>query len=282
MAKSEPAGAEPKKRLKQGRLSNEDIAFIRSNVAAMPVAEIAARLSRTVESIEEAVKVHCKAGSAAEIQKGLRASEEWGRLRDEFSPDEIKFLEEQYVARLAQYGGDVLPTEATQTLQAIKLETLQHRNLVARREIGETVKRLQMQHTTFLARFDGDYEAMEQPDRLYLVKLDDQIQACHDSDRAYHQEYVKLQERCDNLMRSAKSTRDQRLKKYEDKRKIDFMGIIERFQQKDVQEAEGRQMALMKLAVEKERLRLGEVHVYGDGLHDRPLLTPETTVGTEP
>jgi hypothetical protein len=54
------------------------------------------------------------------------------------------------------------------------------------------------------------------------------------------------------------------------------LGLIKKLQQREVQEHEGRQMELMRMATDKEYDRLGSLHEYEDGAWDRPILSPET------
>ena len=104
-----------------------------------------------------------------------------------------------------------------------------------------------------ISRLDDD-RLVEQTGRFFetfALSLETQLNASRSAESSRTSEYVKLQERQDALMKSLKSTRDQRIKELE-KSDMNFISVIKSLTNRDVQEREGRQMELMKMAGKKE------------------------------
>jgi hypothetical protein len=76
-------------------------------------------------------------------------------------------------------------------------------------------------------------------------------------------------------MKSLKAVRDQRIQQVENS-KVSFLGVIKLLSERDVQEREGKQMDLMRLAGDAEYTKLGRPIKFEDGNEDSPILSPET------
>ena len=271
---------------KRGRLSNEERQFIHANAGELTPEEIADYLDRTVETVTEFIKLNVRPRKAAPkseaeeterivIRQELRNSEAWKNLKNEFVVEELKYFEEAYVKLMSQFKNDVLPSEETQIFQAIKFEILMSRNLKERRRAREDIERLEQMQENFLAQFNGDPSMMSDDQREFALNLETQLNAAKQAEQSRTNEYVKLQERHEALMKSLKAVRDQRIKQIENS-KVNFLGVIKMLQERDVQEREGRQMELMKLASKKAYIDLGRPYKYEDGNEDSPILSPET------
>ena len=73
---------------------------------------------------------------------------------------------------------------------------------------------------------------------------------------------------------------DQRIKRIEDS-KTTFSGLLRALDEEDLRRRMGDEAELMKLAKDKSKKKLSEVHIYSDGEGDLPLLTPETVLTQE-
>lgn len=273
---------------KRGRLSREEQQFIHDNAYKLTVDEIAKQMDRTAEMVEEFIKLKVTPPKAAAIPKvddtekvvirqELRNSETWKNLKDEFIGDELKYFEEGYIKLMSQFKGDgeVKASEETQVFQAIKFEILMSRNLKERRRCRDDITRLEKMQEDFLARFKSDPSRMTDDQRDFTINLESQLTAARQGEQFRTNEYVKLQERHDALMKSMKSTRDQRIKQIESS-KVSFLSVIKMLTERDVQERESRQMELMKLAGASEYKRLGMPMKYEDGNEDSPILSADT------
>jgi hypothetical protein len=268
---------------KRGRLSPDEKEQIQANAATMSVDDIATLLNRSPEVVADFIGQHVNkrpgalaaAAEKATIRQELRDSAAWKNLKDEFTPDELRYFEEMYVSLMGQFKGDVLPSEETQIFQAVKFELLMSRNLKERKRAREDIDRLEQMQAEFLKQFNGTPGMMTDDQREAVLAMETQINVAKAAEQSRTNEYVKLQERHEALMKSLKSTRDQRVKQIESA-KVNFLGVIKMLQDRDVQQREGRQMELMKLAGQREGIRLGRPHTFEDGNEDSPILSSDT------
>ena len=78
------------------------------------------------------------------------------------------------------------------------------------------------------------------------------------------------------MIKDLKGTREQRIKAIEDS-KVTFAALIKKIiLDGDFRHETGVEMEKMRLAMDIERDRLSQAHVYEDGITDQPFLTSET------
>jgi hypothetical protein len=128
-----------------------------------------------------------------------------------------------------------------------------------------------------LTKIFQEYEDQDMPDdaKTLVVSMENQLLAARSAQNSKSTEFVKLQEKHSALLKELKATRDQRISRIEDSSK-DILGLLKKMQDAKFRAAEGRQQALVNLAVKKEYERLGSYHTYEDGGIDRPILSSET------
>lgn len=282
---------------KTGRLSKDDVTYIVANAGKIPLADIARNLGRRLVSVEKVARAHAiqpkaanrsdntvsgdsndfgSAQHARAISQGLRATELWKRISQEFSPEERRFFEEQYQKLMQQFEGNVLPSEEMQVFDCIKLEILKSRNLIERQKIKMAVKALEDERDELLAgRRSSDLEPEDQK-RLYGLRKE--IASKDGTDKDKTSEYTMLVQRQESIMKSLKSTRDQRINDVSSG-KSTFHGLIKKLMAKDLQKVESRDAELHRMAAEKEMRRLAQEHLYADGNVDRPILSADTVLG---
>jgi len=277
--------------MRRGFLSKDEKDFIKANITKLRTEDIAGRLNRTVKIVADYISKNLDvpkmevvlddsqddtslANPVSEIHS-LESSEEWKRVKSELMPDEIKFFKEKYSAMVKQFKGDILATECSQIVQAIKFEILMSRNLVERKRSREDIERLQYNLNKYLEGFNNDINQMNDSQRDFMMNMEVQLQSAKQAEQARTSEYVKLQERFDALMKTLKGTRDQRFKQTENSR-TSYIGFIKELHLKKKLEQEGRFAELYRMAGEKAYKELGELHTYEDGQVDRPILSAET------
>ena len=270
---------------KKGRLSSTEQTYILKHMNNSSPAQISVKLRRTEKTVKQFIeknrefftKSQAKEGSNAEIKKELQTTEWWARIKEEFSGRELKLFEERYLELMYQFTdkNKVLTTERIQIVQAIKFEILMSRNLVGRQEAVKEIIHLQKIQNDFMRKFGSDTSSMTDLERDYHLNLETQIQAAKSTENAKTNEYVKLQNQHDDLMKALKGTRDQRIKEIESGEK-NFLGLIKMLQDREVQEKEGREMELTRIATERKLNQLGQLHKYIDGQYDRPILSADT------
>ncbi len=268
---------------KRGLMSKQEIEFIKSQMAHMSVDAIAEKLKRTpmtVQSWVEKIINEPTPPTAAEQEKGsikaeLRGSQKWLRLKQEFSAEELKFFEEEYISIMRQFKGNVLHTEEAQIFDCVKLEILKSRNMVARRQAREEIDEMEMKQIEFLAGFLDGKLGMSEKDKTEAFDLENRIQVAKSREEAKTHEWDKLQQRVEKIRSALMSNRDQRIKEIEDK-SDNLLGVIRQLQNRDVQERKSRELQLGRMAGVKEHERLGESIQYDDGTWDSPILSVDT------
>lgn len=262
--------------LKKGRLGNPEMDYINSHHPETPVAEIAAALNRSPEVIQGYIDQNLAPESKArtEIKTAFRQSMQWKHLQDEFEPDEVKYFEEKYVVYKEQFRDDVYASEENQLFKLIKFEILMHRNLVQQKRWRNEIERLDADRAKFMRRF-ADPSQMDESDQNHLLNLDSLYQNAAASEQSLTVQHDKLDNAHQNIMKTLKATREQRVSKATENKKT-FMDVLRALQETEQREAADRMNNQMRKASEKELRRLGEVHEYSDGAHDRPILSAET------
>lgn len=257
--------------MRTGRLTKSEQKYLLENAGKLTPSAMAAKLDRTVGLVEDFLRKNTvtqspeKATQSPHAIRGeLRASEQWARLKAELTNEELRFFEEAYIKLMSQFRNDVLASEEMQVFDAIKYEVLKSRNLAEQRKLIDTIAELDKESQT--AKLLGKRDASG---------IIGQLSDARASLRDLVKELGALQERVDHLMKSLKSTRDQRLKEVESGKET-VLGLFKLLQNREFVDREGRQAELMKLAALKERQRLGGLHEYVDGQLDRPILCADT------
>ena len=268
---------------KKGRMSREERVFIVEQAGKLPAEEIAKKIDRTPEMVDEFIREHVgnvtKATPAElELRKDLRNSAEWTELHRQFTTGELRYFEERYTTWLSQFKEDVLPSEETQIFLLLKNEILMNRNLADKQRATTDMARMQQMLDDIYAQFPDGTE-LDDASKQLALDLNEQLSACRAAMSVKTTEFIKLQEKHNELMKQLKATRDQRLKRIESS-KESFIEIIKELMSEEKRLAEGEQMELMRLAAQKEQGRMAELHTYADGAVDRPFLNADT-VGAE-
>lgn len=289
--------------MKKGRFTLEEASFLNLNSSTLSVDEIASSLNRDPKSVRLYIKEKLKLtpiessvddtpktvasptvpavrraepNERAAVSNDLRKTQAWRRLQDEFEDEELLYLEERYVATVSQFG-EVVATEETQILQVCKLEVLMSRNLQQRKKALFSIRFIESAQRDLLEEYcpSGDRGKLSETQLQRIMDMETQLNAARSEEQSKTAEYDKLGNQHSKLMTSLKATRDQRLERAESS-KANFLDMIRNLQEKDVQAREGRQMELVKLAGQRELIRLGRPIKYDDGNMDSPILCPET------
>lgn len=281
--KLKPGGILPKDGdAKRGRLSHVEMAFIRANIKEMGAEAVAKEINRTEDTVREFAKKEAISFDEFIPELGFeqnvlaakfRETPEWETIREEFTEKELKYFEYKYGKYMSQFKDDVLPTEENQIFQAIKFELLMRRNLLSVKKSKQDVLRNEKEIQRLLLKYEGQ----DLPDntRSLITNLENQILSIRSGMNTQSNEFVKLSEKHSNLFKELKATRDQRVSKAENSAK-DIFTLMKQMQDPRFREKEGRQQALVKLATEKEKKRLGDYHTYEDGQLDRQILSADT------
>lgn len=269
--------------IKRGRLGHDEMKYIRENIKDHGSEEVAKKLNRTRELVENFAKSEGIAFDEdlnddlaiqqAEMNKELRNSPEWESLKQEMTEEEVDYFAYRYSKLMPQFRNDLLATEETQIFQLLKFEILMRRNMRGAKRATEDISRME----STLSKLYSKYQNEDMPDseKELALHIENQVLSAKSAQNSKSTEFVKLQEKHSALLKELKATRDQRISKIENSSK-DILGLMKAMQDNKFRAQEGRQQALVNLAVEKESQRLGEYHTYEDGVVDRPILSADT------
>ncbi len=265
---------------KRGQLSLEEEKYIRENVEQQSIEEIAESLNRTVSPItryinENQLLLDDSDKSINELLRHkLHSKTFWSEITRQFDYEtgELQYFEDTWVGLVKQFREDVLPAEELQIKQFITIDILINRSMKERkRHIAETEK-LQKQ-------VDAEYSLSEDNrDIPKLTNLETQLSFARNSIANYTNEYTKLLNEQQKISKDLKATREQRIKRVEDG-KSSWTGLIRMLEDELIREKEGREMEILKMASEKFKGNLQDLHTYQDDEVDRPFLVPEVTEG---
>lgn len=264
---------------KRGQLSLDEEAFIKDNFTKLSIDEIANALNRSTAPITRFVSeqnLYISEDESKEkdtIRQKLRSKSFWNEIVKQFDNDsgELDYFEEIWINLIKQFREDVLPAEELQIKQFITIDILINRSMKERkRHISETEKLQKL--------VDKEYEKPEdQRDIPKLSNLETQLSFARNSIASYTNEYTKLLNEQQKISKDLKATREQRIKRIEDG-KSSWTGLIRMLEDEEIREREGREMAIMSMAVNKAKENLYNFHTYQDGSVDMPILCPESVL----
>ena len=116
----------------------------------------------------------------------------------------------------------------------------------------------------------------DERDRDYILNMERQIAVLRAAQESLGKDYKEMQSKKNTMLKELKGTREQRIKILEDSKETFAAWVRALIQDKGMRKEIGANMEKMRLAMEKEKVRLSEFHKYEDGLIDQPFLTPET------
>ena len=268
--------------MKKGRYSKKEINFIKDNIG-LGSNRIATELDRDPESVLDFIKRKVAKGDieAPTWLENTVSSEEQAHfdlqfrpyfieLQQQFTEDELKLFQYHWARIISQFRDDVIPTEELQVVDLIKLELLMNRALKHNKDNIEQISALEV---LILA------ERQHDPDQIYkdaLFNMERQVASLKASQESLNRDYRDLQTKKNSMLKEMKATREQRVKRIEDS-KQNFTGWMAYLvANPEVTTEYGREMEMMRLAMEKEKQRLAQFHQYNDDTVDQPFLTPDT------
>lgn len=263
---------------KRGKLSKEEMNYIRQNCFDLSLEEIAQHLNRTVGPVKKFIdKENLKARDLTDqehLLSTLRTRYYYFELKKQMSDAEIIFFEHNWVDFYKQFNEDVTHTEEMQILEVIRTEILINRSMEDRQEIIRQIANLER-----LIDNELDKEEPAQDGQLVAV-YQTQMGAMIGSKSSYINEHEKLLTKKERYLKDLKGTREQR-KRVSDDAKTNFSLWMRQLDTMEMKEQEGFDMEVQAIAAQKARKRLSEFHAYEDGDVDQPLLNSETYIPEE-
>lgn len=260
--------------MKKGRISKDEERIINRLVDSLTVEDIALKLDRDVESVENFIKRKLHKGLTNEEAAAYSLEERpyWNELTTQFTNEELELFKYHWSRIISQFKDDVFPTEELQVIDVIKLEILMNRCLKSNKD--------NLNELNFIDKMIRDERAVDkdQRDQDYIMNLERQAAALRASQESLNRDYRELQTKKASMLREIKGTREQRIKRLEDSKQSFTSWIASLMQDPETLKRYGIEMEKMRLAMVKERDRLSAFHKYEDGGIDQPFLTPDTVV----
>ena len=260
---------------KRGKLSIEEMNYIRQNCFDLPIEDIAEKLNRTVSPIQKFIdKENLKMRNMSDDEHllvNLRGRYYYQELKKQFGDPELIFFEHQWIDYFKQFSEDVTHTEEMEILEVIRTEVLINRGMEDRQEVIRNIDRLNR-----LIEDEMDKPPAAQ-DTQAIASFQTQLGAAISSKSAYINEHEKLLTKKERLLKDLKGTREQR-KRNADDAKTNFTSWVRQLQDLEVREKEGFDMEVHRVAAEKAVDKLGKYHEYEDGTVDQPVLNADTLI----
>lgn len=257
---------------KGGSVSAKDKQFILSRAGKDPPEHIAHLIGRTVDQVrkimQEVTGIENK--PMTNLIDQLQMRPEWRQFSKQFNADELEEFKHQYVQMVSsQFKDDLLPTEELQVFQVITLKIQIDRTLAEQRVALNDMQ---------AARQDIERLEIEEPDNKRKIgAARERYDDAQKVNRECADRYKIWSDKQDKMFHSLKSTRDQRVKVYENS-KHSILGLVRLLMEEGQRETMGLEAGMMAAAAAQERERLATPLQYDDGTWDQPLLTPETVI----
>lgn len=257
---------------KTGRLSNEEMAFITANAENMTYEELAEKLNRTIDPIKKHIEE--KLGKNIDgrnkllynAKKDIQNRPYWAQLELQFSSEELDLFVYHWGLMYEQMKEDITHTEELQVVEVIKFEILTNRVLINQKSIMDNINNIN--------NILENEKNKDNPDTAKIVNLERQLAGFYAGHDNLSKEHRDLSDKKQSILKALKMTRDQRVKNLEDSKESIISWFRIACENKPERIKMGLEMEKMRLAMDKERERLGKYHTYADGEIDRPLLTP--------
>lgn len=263
----------------KGRFTIEEQDIIISmRQSGCTVGEISKKINRDPESVDKWIEKNIgkteEQKEEIELQNELRGTPYFRELKRQFDEEDIEIFEMHWQNLWKQFKNDVFHTEEMQIMDLCKIEVLMNKirrdskSDENRRDdlsylLSEEMKRQPM----------DDEDARERSERIMNInrQLDSISQATSSREREY-KDYLKEK---NNMLKTLKGTRDQRIKDIESS-KDTWPGLIKKISgDHDFRDKMKEMWAKVWMATEKKKIELAEPIEYEDGRMDSPVLRPE-------
>ena len=263
---------------KRGKLSKDEMNFIRQNCFNLSLEEISNTLNRTTKPVQKFIdKENLKMRNMTDAEHllvGLRDRYYYKELKKQFKDSELIFFEHQWIDYFKQFSEDVTHTEEMEILEVIRTEVLINRGMEDRQEVVMNVERLNK-----LIEDEMEKPAITR-DTQAIASFQQQLGAAIASKSAYINEHEKLLTKKERLLKDLKGTREQR-KRNADDAKTNFSAWLRQLDDKELRKEEGFDMEVQRVSADKALERLSEYHEYEDGIVDQPILNSDTLIKDE-
>lgn len=261
------------KGFKTGRFTKEEKRFIVENLGTMMAESIAKALNRRTENVQREIdKQTAMVKPPAEIVAEKKRSKAWDLLQKEFTSEEIKFIGQEYQRLIEQFHQNITPSEEIQLLDYVKMSVLVTRSNTQKKDLLEHIDETEKTLKEFAANNKSELKVNPEVMKIYGT-IQDTLASLEKAMSMKTDEFCKLQKQKDDILKSLKGTRDQRMKHSVDSGK--FLTILEQYREVQNQEMESKHVELIRRSKEDIKKKWQEPFKYVTGEVDQPLMTPD-------
>ena len=132
---------------KRGKLSLDEMKYIRENCFDLSIEEIADNLNRTEEPVRRYIdEQNLKARDLddySHLLNEMRSRYYYGELKKQMNDAELIYAEHQWIDYFRQFNEDVTHTEEMQILETIRTEVLINRGMIGRQDNMRRIEKLE-------------------------------------------------------------------------------------------------------------------------------------------
>lgn len=262
------------KKYKSGKITVEEIDFIKKNKGTMSDADMAKTLNRTLNFIRVNRHDIEYAGDSnddcAQLIIQLRKKHFWKDILAMLTTNEVRFFEKQWAQIVMQFGiSEVLATDDIGIKDLVILEICANRALISKKKCLDEISRLEDWLEMEMAKPPLEQNMNE------IATCRTKINDLYPALTALTTEYIKYQEKKDMKFKDLKATREQRFKQEQNSRH-NFFDMIKELDTYAKRKQEGDWNYKMQLGAKKvEEEWAANDFKYADGEYGRVFLSPE-------
>lgn len=259
---------------RRGPLSAQEKGYIEEHCATKKISVIAQELKRNEKSITSYIKakklhsIDFGAVSSEEMEmiQQLHAFSWWPSVQKQFDKEELRFFENFWIRLYKQFDYDVLPSEESQIVKFITFEIMKNRN---RQQVKNLIDEEALLEKQYREELKLDRKSR---DGLLLQDLSTRLSGIKTLAPNLNKEFIELSKEQEKIGEGLSAKRNDRIKNIQDATK-NWSNILKMLEDPEIRRQIGKHMELMKLARDKEMVRLTKLHKFVDGEFDVPILS---------
>lgn len=259
---------------RRGPLSTQEKLFIEQNCSTKHIAEIAAEIKRNERSVAAYIKEKNlvsidfinRSPEDQELVNQLHSYSWWPSVNKQFDDEETRFFENFWIRLYKQFDYDILPSEESQIIKFITFEIMKNRNRFQVKKLIDEEEMLENEYKKEIKL------SRESRDPLVIQDLSTRLSGIKSIAPNLNKEFIELSKEQEKIGEGLSAKRNDRIKNIQDATK-NWSNILKLLEDPEVRRQIGKHMEIMKLARDKEMVRMTKLHKYVDGEFDVPMLS---------